>query len=167
MDFPIEADWTQQAPASAGRGERENVPEGVHEFVIKQVVEDAEKLELRLVHDDNRYGWVFLTIPKPPKFAWQGKLVGQLAACLSLTPEQWAATEPGDVAGNRVTAQIQHRQSGDRLYVNVWAFLPAEPRPAPYPGKPPAAKPPVARTPHQKVKAAAKAAGVPDDEIPF
>lgn len=164
MDFPIEADWIEEAPAAAGSGDRLPVPEGVHEFTIKQLTEDATKLELRLVHEDRRFGWVFVTIPKPPKYGWQKALVGQLAGCLCMTPEQWSAADPGDFAGNRVTAEIRHKTATNgKVFVNVWAFIPTEPKPATQPTRPPAA-----RTPHQKAKAAARANGeVPDDEIPF
>ena len=46
---------------------RELVPEGDHEFTIKAVIDTAERVEIRLAHDDRRYGWVFAKLPKTMK----------------------------------------------------------------------------------------------------
>jgi len=134
------------------------VPEGIHEFGIQQVLEDAQRLEVRLVHDDRRYGWVFCKLPKDK--GWAKKLVGQLAGALAIGADEWASSEAGDLVGRRVRAEIVHRQ-GDRLWVNVVKFLPIEQLAdeAAVVAKRPA------RTPAAKVKAASPAIG--SDDIPF
>jgi hypothetical protein len=162
MDFPLETEWEDESPAGASRGDRENVPPGDHEFRIRQVIEDASRLEIRLEHDDRRYGWVFFRIDKRKPLPFQKKLVAQLAAALALSPEQWNATDAGDLAGRRLAATVQHRTSDSgRVFVNVWGFAPAG-----QPEQTPAPKP-AARTPHQKAKAAAADAGEGEDLIPF
>ena len=156
VDFPF--DDVDIAPESAAP-ERLDVPEGIHEFSIAQVLEDAQRLEIRLAHDDRKYGWVFCKLPKDQ--GWAKRIVGQLAGCLAITPDEWAASEVGDLVGRRVRAEIVHRQTA-RLWVNVVKFLPIEQLADEASA---VAKRP-ARTPAAKVKAASPAVGGGDD-IPF
>jgi hypothetical protein len=161
MDFPVESEWDDEAPAAAG-SDRQNVPEGEHEFRIKQVIETPEKLEIRLEHDERGYGWVFFTVDKRRPKAFQKKLVAQLAAALALSPDAWSATDAGDLAGRRVKATVQHRTADSgRVFVNVWGFAAVAELEQPA-AKPAAAKP--KRTPSAKATAAL---GAPDDDIPF
>jgi hypothetical protein len=155
VNFPFDDIEFTAEPA---RPERVEVPEGVHEFRIEQVLEDDQRLEVRLVHDDRRYGWVFCKLPKDK--GWAKRLVGQLAGALAIGPDDWASSEAGDLVGRRVRADIVHRQ-GDRLWVNVDKFLPIEQLAdeAAVVAKRPA------RTPAAKVKAASPAIG--SDDIPF
>jgi hypothetical protein len=155
VDFPFDDVEFTTEPA---RPERVEVPEGTHEFRIEQVLEDAQRLEVRLVHDDRQYGWVFCKLPKDK--GWAKKLVGQLAGALAISPDEWASSEAGDLVGRRVRAEIVHRQT-DRLWVNVVKFLPIEQlaEEAAVVAKRPA------RTPAAKVKAASPAIG--SDDIPF
>jgi len=155
VDFPFDDVEFTTEPA---RPERVEVPEGTHEFRIEQVLEDAQRLEVRLVHDDRQYGWVFCKLPKDK--GWARKLVGQLAGALAISPDEWASSEAGDLVGRRVRAEIVHRQT-DRLWVNVVKFLPIEQlaEEAAVVSKRPA------RTPAAKVKAASPAIG--SDDIPF
>jgi hypothetical protein len=170
MDFPIESDWSE-APAAAATGDRQNVPEGEHEFRIKQVIEDAERLEIRLEHDDKRYGWVFFRVSKRNPLDFQKRLVAQLAGSLAMTPEAWEAAEAGDLAGRRIRATIRHRDTGDKVFANVWGFAPIEQleeRPAAK--KPPAetvVKTGATRSTTSRAKAATEAARVGDEDIPF
>ena len=155
VDFPFDDVEFTTEPA---RPERVEVPEGTHEFRIEQVLEDAQRLEVRLVHDDRQYGWVFCKLPKDK--GWAKKLVGQLAGALAISPDEWASSEAGDLVGRRVRAEIVHRQT-DRLWVNVVKFLPIEPladEAAVVATRP-------ARTPAAKVKAASPAIG--SDDIPL
>jgi hypothetical protein len=162
MDFPIETAWDDEAPAAAASGDRLNVPEGEHEFKIKQVIETPEKLEIRLEHDERGYGWVFFSVDKRRPKAFQKKLVAQLAASLALSPEAWSSADAGDLAGRRVKATVQHRTADSgRVFVNVWGFAPVAELEEP--AAKPAGKPPAKRTPSQKV-----AASMDDpDAIPF
>ena len=155
VDFPFDDIEIAQETSAP---ERLDVPEGTHEFRIEQVLEDAQRLEVRLVHDDRRFGWVFCKLPKDK--GWAKKLVGQLAGALAIGPEEWASSEAGDLVGRRVRAEIVHRQT-DRLWVNVVKFLPIEElaEEAAVVAKKPA------RTPAAKVKAASPSIG--SDDIPF
>jgi hypothetical protein len=155
VDFPFDDVEFTTEPA---RPERVEVPEGIHEFRIEQVLEDAQRLEVRLMHDDRQYGWVFCKLPKDK--GWAKRLVGQLAGALAISPDEWASSEAGDLVGRRVRAEIVHRQT-DRLWVNVVKFLPIEQLAdeAAVVAKRPA------RTPAAKVKASAPAIG--SDDVPF
>ena len=155
VNFPF--DDVDIAPESA-QPERLDVPEGVHEFSIAQVIEDDQRLEIRLSHDDRKYGWVFCKLPKAA--GWAKRIVGQLAGALAISSDEWAASDTGDLVGRRVRAEIVHRQT-DRLWVNVVKFLPIEQlaeEAAVVAKKPP-------RTPAAKVKQASPAVG--GDDIPF
>jgi hypothetical protein len=162
MDFPIETAWDDEAPAAAASGDRLNVPEGEHEFRIRQVIEDADRLEIRLEHDERGFGWVFFTVDKRRPKQFQKKLIAQLAASLALSPEAWSSTDAGDLAGRRVKATVQHRTADSgRVFVNVWGFAPVAELEEP--AAKPAGKAPAKRTPSQKV-----AASMDDpDAIPF
>lgn len=145
----------EEQPGKAA-GERLNVPEGVHEFQIKQVIQHPDKLEIRLEHGDRRYGWVFCRLPDADE--WAKAKTRKLAAALGMTTAQWADGEPTDIVGRRVRAEIVHRQVSDRLYVNVHAFMPplsVEDEPAPK------------RRPTVAEKVAAVSTEAPKDDIPF
>lgn len=150
--------------------EREMVPEGEHAFQIREVIDHGEKIEIRLVHDDKRFKWVFA---KPQvKADWGRRLLSSLRQACGMTREEWAAAEITDLAGRRVRARIYHRPANGTTWANVAEFKPAEPvvetatatpkveravapltpRPAPR------------RTATQKADAAA---AMPDDDIPF
>lgn len=143
--------------AAPARAERENVPEGLHEFAIKQVIDTDERLEVRLEHGDKRYGWVFCRLPKQAK--WAGRLVGQLAKAMAMTQDEWLAVDVGDLAGRRVRAEIVHVQK-DRLFVNVDKFLPVEQL-----AQEAAAKAAPRRAPSAKATAALSEQA--NDDIPF
>jgi preprotein translocase subunit SecD len=158
MDWPIDDD-EPETQTQTTQYERLEVPEGTHELQIHQVLPSDEQLELRLVHDDPQYGWVFLRLKRGQK--WAKALVKQLAKALGMTAQDWADTDKGDLVGRRVRAVIEHKVKGDRMYVNVVGF---EPQAATAPQEP--AKPsPVARTPAAKVRAASPDIG--NDDIPF
>lgn len=109
-------------PSADTTGERMDVPEGVHEFQIKQVIQHPDKIEYRLVHPDRRYGWVFCRLIDSQR--WAKARTDELVAALGMTLDEWQKGEPTDIVGRRIRAEIVHRQSADRLYVNVHAFLP-------------------------------------------
>lgn len=164
VDFRIDTfEEFGQTPAASG-GRREEVPEGWHGFKIARIVEDGERLELQLAHDDPGYWWVKLRITKANTPKWARKLVGELAGALAMSPAQWSSTPATDLTGSRVEAEIRHRQVDQKTFVNVWGFRPAAE--AAEPEQTPAPKP-AARTPHQKAKAAAADAGEGEDLIPF
>lgn len=154
VDFPFE-DEIASEPVTQ---ERMDVPEGVHEFQVVQVLESPEKLEVRLQHDERRYGWVFCKLPKSA--GWAKRIVGQLAGSLAMSQEEWLAGDAGDLVGRRVRAEIVHKQ-GDRLWVNVVRFMPIEQLAVEAEA---VARRPV-RTPAAKVKQSAPAVG--SDDIPF
>ena len=137
--------------------ERELVPEGAHDFRIKEVLEDDTRVELRLVHDDKRFGWVFCKLPKDAD--WAKRIGSSLRKALDITPEDWASMQAGDLAGRRVAAEIYHKvgRTG-ATFVNVRKFLAVE-RPDP--------KPAAARSQTAKAAAAFKAAATSGDDIPF
>lgn len=147
----------EQPKAKAEPQERLDVPEGEHELQIKQVLESDDKLEVRLVHPDRRYGWVFCNLPKQEQWA-QIRAV-ELGRALGMNREQWLACELGDLVGRRVRAEIRHKVGNTgRLYVNVWAFSEAGPEPEP----PPETKP--RPTTAQRI---AETAQFEKDDIPF
>jgi hypothetical protein len=159
MDWPADEDLEDTAPAT--QSERLDVPAGTHEFQIKQVINDTDQLEVRLVHDDRRYGWVFLRLQRGAK--WANVLATQMRKALGISSDEWKSLEYDDLVGRRLLADIRHKPkpSGGN-YVNVWSFsaLPDEPQPERTP-----TPQPVARTPAAKVKAAAP--GITNDDIPF
>lgn len=152
--------------------ERELVPEGEHAFQIREVIDHGEKIEIRLVHDDKRFGWVFAKLPVEAD--WGRRILSSLRKAVDMTREEWAVAEITDLAGRRVRARVYHKAGNGRTFVNVAEFKSAEPvvetatatpkveravapptsRPAPTPR----------RTATQKADAAAT---MPDDDIPF
>jgi hypothetical protein len=137
--------------------EREEVPEGEHEFRIVGMVEDDRRLRVDLAHDDRRYGLVFADLPKSQP--WAGRIVGQLAAALGLDAAGWKAATAATLKDRRVRARVYHKAGRDgRMFVNVGGFSAAQAA-----AEPP--KPVAKRTPTKKADAAA--ATVKDDEIPF
>lgn len=136
--------------------DRMDVPEGVHQMEIRQVIQHPDQLELRLVHDDKRFGWVFCRLKHGE--GWAKNLAKQLASAFDISAAAWAELDPTELAGRRVRAEIVHRQVSDRLYVNVHAFMPplsVEDEPAPK------------RRPTVAEKVAAVATEAPKDDIPF
>ena len=122
----------QQPKPQPTQHERLDVPEGTHDLQIKQILESDDELEVRLVHDDRRYGWVFCHLPKKEK--WAAIRGVELGQALGMTREEWLACEPGDLVGRRVRAEIRHKVGNNgRMYVNVWTFSEAGPAPEPPP----------------------------------
>lgn len=151
-------DFAEEQPA-AEPATRELVPEGPHEFQIKQVLEDDARVELRLVHDDRRFGWVFCGLPKHSD--WAKRIASTLRRALEITPEDWATMQAGDLVGRRVAAEIYHKlgKTG-ATWVNVRRFM-APTRPEPD------TKPASARSKPAKAAAAFKASASSPDDIPF
>jgi hypothetical protein len=119
IDDEIDTTATDASPPT-----RELVPEGDHEFTVKAVIDTAERVEIRLAHDDRRYGWVFAKMPKAAN--WARKILSSLRTALGITREAWAGLPITDLEGLRVKARVYHR-AGDRgTWVNVAEFLPCE-----------------------------------------
>lgn len=150
-------DIAEDPQAAAPATERELVPEGTHDFRIKEVLEDDARVELRLVHDDRRFGWVFCKLPKDAD--WAKRIASTLRRALEITPEDWATMQAGDLVGRRVAAEIYHKlgKTGT-TWVNVRKFVAverAEPKPA------------AARSKPAKAATAFKASATSPDDIPF
>jgi hypothetical protein len=165
IDDEIDTTATEASPPT-----RELVPEGDHEFTVKAVIDTDERVEIRLAHDDRRYGWVFAKMPKTA--SWARRILSSLRTALGITREAWAGLPITDLEGLRVKARVYHR-AGDRgTWVNVAEFLPCEAAIETATAKPaveravapPAARAPAKRTATQKADAAA---AMPDDDIPF
>jgi hypothetical protein len=152
--------------------ERELVPEGDHSFQIREVIDHGDKVELRLAHDDKRFGWVFARTPKA--VGWGKRILSSLRQAVGMTREEWAAGEITDLVGRRVSARIYHKAGNGRTFVNVAAFLPGEnaTRVETATAKPqveravapPASRALVKRTATQQVDASSR---MPGDDIPF
>ena len=140
--------------------ERELVPEGTHDFRIKEVLEDDARVELRLVHDDRRFGWVFCKLPKEAD--WAQRIASSLRKSLGISPDDWATMQAGDLAGRRVAAEIYHKlgKTG-ATWVNVRKFVAVERAERAEP------KPAAARSQPAKAAAAFKASATSPDDIPF
>lgn len=157
MDWNIELD--EEEPVSA-RPEREKVPEGDHDLKIVEVIQHSPGLEVRLAHDDKRYGWVFVKMT--PGRTQDEIRLRQMCRSLAITTSAWKAMEPTDLVDRRIRAEIVHRvDSAGRMWVNVWNFMPIAElvEEAAVVAKRPA------RTPAAKVRASAPAIG--SDDIPF
>lgn len=136
--------------------ERMDVPEGVHEMEIRDVIQHPDKLELRLVHDDKRFGWVFCGLR--PGEGWAKKLAKHLAQALDISATTWIELAKAELKGRRVRVEVYHKQVADRLFVNVNSFLPpltVQDEPAPK------------RRMTVAEKVAAVATEAPKDDIPF
>jgi hypothetical protein len=144
-------------PAAPTTTERELLPEGTHELLIKEV-RVGDLLEVRLAHEDRRYGWVFCRLPKDASWA---KTIGRsLVAALGMDDAKWKAADPSDVADRLVQAELYHKVGRDgRTWVNVRRFLPVE--------KPAAA--PIKKSPPRTAgeKAMKQAMETSSDDIPF
>jgi len=171
MDWGLDDDFPPVAVQDDTRApERELVPEGDHAFRIKEVIDHGEKVELRLVHDDRRYGWVFARLPKTAN--WSRAIFSSLRKSLGMSRDEWAAAPITDLAGRRVVARIYHKAGNGKTFVNVAEFKPSEPvvetattSPAVERAvAPPSSRSTVKRTATQKADAAA---AMPDDDIPF
>jgi hypothetical protein len=153
MDFDFGFDEFTETTTQTPR-EREPLPEGVHELLIKDV-RIGDVLELRLAHEDARYGWVFQRLD--PTQGWAREIGRTLLPALGMTPAEWAAADPSQISGRLVRAEIYHRAGNTgKTWVNVRRFLPVE-KPAPVQKSPP-------RTAGEK---AMKTAMEPNDDIPF
>lgn len=147
--------------------ERELVPEGDHDLQIRQVIEDEGRVEIRLAHDDRRYGWVFAKLPRDA--GWAKRILSTLRTSLDMSREEWQSTPATDLVGRRVRARLYHRATSGRTFVNVGDFLPgavetATAAPAVERAvAPPAARAAVKRTPTKQ----ADAVGHDPDDIPF
>lgn len=151
--------------------ERELVPEGDHAFQIKEVIDHGDKVELRLAHDDKRFGWVFAKTPKAVD--WGRRILSSLRQVVGMTREEWAAGEITDLVGRRVRARIYHKAGNGRTFVNVAEFLldpaalvetaTAKPQ-VERAVAPPSSRSPVKRTATQQVDASSR---MPGDDIPF
>lgn len=172
----IDDDFADGA-ADAAPPTRELVPKGDHAFTIKAVIDEPDLVEIRLAHDDRRYGWVFAKMPK--QATWARRILSSLRTALGITREAWAGLPITELEGLRVKARVYHK-AGTKggTFVNVGEFLPgaaaapvetatAKPPHASYVEKaiaPLAGRAPVKRTPTKKADAAAS---MPDDDIPF
>ena len=155
-----EFDNFSEEPAAPQAVERELVPEGLHTFRIKEVI-DGDRLEVRLALDDRRCGWVFCNLPRDAN--WAKGIHASLQKALGMTKAEWDACEVTDLAGRVVAAEVYHKvqQATGRTYVNVRKFLPAEVEP-----EPALTARPKPRSQAKKADAAFKKAGG-DDDIPF
>jgi hypothetical protein len=170
MDWGLDDDFPPVAVRDDSRAPgRELVPEGDHSLQIREVIDHGEKIELRLVHDEKRFGWVFARIPKAD---WGRRILSSLRQAVGMTREEWAAGEITDLVGRRVRARIYHRAGNGKTFVNVGEFLPAEQvvetasvKPAVERAvAPPTSRPPVKRTATKQVDDASR---MPGDDIPF
>lgn len=164
----------EKAPAEAEASDsrapvRELVPEGEHDLQIKAVIDHGDRLEVRLAHDDKRFGWVFQRLPKGP--GWSKRLTRSLAEALAIQPEEWEkAIKAGDLTGRRVVGRIYHKAGDGKTWVNVGEFKRtealAEAVAAPVVER--AVAPPSPRaTPARTATKKADAAGHDPDDIPF
>jgi hypothetical protein len=164
-DFPpVDAGNDSRPPV------RELVPEGDHAFKIREVIDHGDVVELRLVHDDKRFGWVFARTPKTVD--WGKRILSSLRKACGMTREEWAAAEITDLAGRRVTARVYHKAGNGRTFVNVGEFLATEPVVETATAKPLAERavaPPTARSVSRRTatQKADAAAAMPDDDISF
>lgn len=169
--------WWEDAQKESPAGDaappaRELVPEGEHEFQVKQTIDTDERLEVRLAHKDRRYGWVFCKLPKDA--SWAKRIAKGLAATLGVAPADWRDfVSSGDMAGRRVRARVYHKAGNSGgTFVNVGEFLPLDAAPpvieravAPAAGRAPVSRP--AETRKTRTQAADAASGASGDDIPF
>ena len=156
MDFVVED--VQAQPALM---ERDIVPAGVHEMVIKHAEEGPNQykvtdsnpeglcLKLRLATLSGNYKFVFDDIPK--HLGWRAK---QLADAIGVAAADGKVSlEPDTLAGATVTVEVSHYTSkSGKVSAVVKRYVPCEAKPQPK------AKP---RT------VAAKIATASTDDIPF
>lgn len=147
---------------------RELVPEGEHAFQIREVI-DGDRVEIRLVHEDRRYGWVFANLPANAD--WAKRILSTLRKACGMSREEWASTPITDLVGRRVVARVYHKAGNGKTFVNVGEFKPAEPtveRAVAAPAVERAVAPPAPRaTPARTATKKADAAGHDPDDIPF
>jgi hypothetical protein len=144
-------DFTEATQAEPAQRERELVPEGEHTLEIKATIDEPTRLQVRLAHPEQRYGWVFCNIYKDA--GWAKRLAHELREALGVPKGGlMAAVADGSLVGRTVVARIYHQAKPAGTYVNVGNFKAAAAAPAP------AAK--------RQSKAAA-ATQFPDDDIPF
>ena len=168
----IDEEFSDTETADSKAPDREKVPEGDHDFTVRAVFESPERVEIRLAHDDGRYGWVFAKMPKTAN--WAKRILSTFRTALGITREAWAGVSLKDLEGARVRARVYHKAGDGITFVNVGEFLPgaaaaavetATAKPAVERAvAPPAQRAPVNRTATKKADAAAS---MPDDDIPF
>jgi hypothetical protein len=150
-------DWMDDdfgAPAPAARPERELIPDGTYELEIVDAIDEPDRLQVRLAHENKGYAWVFCNIPKTKD--WGKRIAHELREALGIAKGGlMAAVAAGELKGRRVKVRVYQRVSGERTFVNVAEIHKADDKPAPAPV--------VARTPRQKADRAATAT----DDIPF
>lgn len=153
MDYDFGTDDFAAEPKA--KAERELLQEGRHELQIKRVQPEPGRLVVALAHESDRWAWVWF---KPRHDAdWAKPIVASLAAACGLSRAQWLATDPGDLVGRRVAADVYQKVGSNGLtYVNVSKFHEAAPI------EPVKKSPP--RTAGEK---AMKTAMEPNDDIPF
>lgn len=141
--------------AAESRPERELVPDGRHHFKVERASEEGSLVKVALVHDDDRYAWVWCRMRQDHEIGQ--RIAASLRTALGMSPEQWQRSKLDDIVGRHVEAEIYHQVKGDTTWVNVRRFHAVEePAAAPPPAKP-------ARTPAKK----ADAVGHANDDIPF
>jgi hypothetical protein len=155
MDYDWGIDDVEAKPEP--RAEREPLADGRHELQIMRVLQEQGRLIIALAHEDDRWAWVWF---KPPHDAgWAKPIVASLATACGLSKAEWLATDPGDLVGRRVAAEVYQKVGKNGLtYVNVSKFHEAAPV------KPAATKAPP-RTAAQKDDARIKEQYA--DDIPF
>lgn len=123
MDWGFE-DIDLDEPAQPTTLDRELVPEGEHAFQIKRVEETDKRLKITLAHAEPRYGWVWVELPKDKD--WAARIMASLAKALGMTPEEWRATQVGDLVGRHVRCQVYHREgNAGKVFVNARKFVAA------------------------------------------
>lgn len=106
---------------TASQQERELLPEGRHSLQVKQVTDDDDRLEIRLAHEDRKYGWVFCRLPHGHD--WAGKIAATFARALRVKAGEWEQlVASGDLVGRRVNARVYHRTTDRGVFVNVGDF---------------------------------------------
>jgi hypothetical protein len=143
MDFIIEDEQSQPVTM-----EREIVPAGVHDMVIKYAEEgpneyktsdinpDGMCLKLRLATANGNHKFVFDDIPK--HLAWRAK---QLADAAGITPVGGKLSLQADaLVGLPVTVEVSHYTSkAGKVSAVVKRYVPSQQKPAPKPKPKPVA----------------------------
>lgn len=140
-------------------GEREMLPDGVHNVTIRTVTERDDKTTIVLA-PNGPYRLVYVDLKNDAK--GQAK-ASALAAALGMSARDWAGSEPGDLVGRELRLET-HQWVSDRdgkTRVSVDKFLAPEVVVGTRPGGP---KP---RTQAAKVAAARGDEAGGEDDVPF
>lgn len=142
--------------------DREIVPDGVHQCMIRYAKDDAAKGKTTIgFAPHGQYGLVFVNIADDEKGR---KRAAALAAALGLTAAEWADMKPDELLKKRLRIETRQWLTDDgQTVVNIDAFMPF------LDDVDPAAKPSAtpARTPAAKVAAARGEEPGGGDDIPF